>query len=62
MLNKNWGVSYSSAYNQNILQCEGVDQTADGNKIAKFSYKGYGPQKSDIFSRWHAQIGLRVTF
>ncbi len=62
MLNKNWGVSYSSAYNQNILQCEGVDQTADGNKIAKFSYKGYGPQKSDIYSRWHAQIGLRVTF
>lgn len=62
MINKNWGKIYASAYNQTVLTCVNNTAAADGSQIGNFQYLGYGPKVSDISSRWHAQIGLRVTF
>lgn len=62
MLNKKWGASYSSAYNLSPLTMNGLSTDADGNKIASFSYNKAEIQKSDISSRWHCQVGVRLTF
>jgi heme-degrading monooxygenase HmoA len=62
MLNKKWGASYSSAYNLSPLTMTGLSTDADGNKIASFSYNKAEIQKSDISSRWHCQVGVRLTF
>ncbi|MCI1247265.1 MAG: carboxypeptidase regulatory-like domain-containing protein [Prevotella sp.] len=63
LINKHWGEFYSSAYNENILQVQSVsfDKTT---KVATPSYTflGYTPTLSDYSSRWHMQVGLRVTF
>ncbi|MCI1848836.1 MAG: TonB-dependent receptor, partial [Prevotella sp.] len=63
MINKHWGKFYSSLWNANILQVQNVafDKTS---KIATPSYTFVGetPAISDYSSRWHMQIGLRVTF
>ena len=61
LLNHNWGTSYELAYNETILKV--TKMTASGtNYVPTYTYLGYGPRKSDIFSRWHMQIGLRATF
>ncbi|MDP2724124.1 MAG: carboxypeptidase regulatory-like domain-containing protein [Bacteroidales bacterium] len=62
LINKDWGASYSSYYNVQILKVTALTTDADGNKIPTYSFQGSEVTKSDIFSRWHAQIGLRVTF
>lgn len=62
MLNHNWGTYYASSYNENILQVDGTSKDAKGNQVAKYTYVGNAPTISDFYSRWHAQIGLRVTF
>ena len=59
MLNKKWGASYESAYNLSPLTLEYFDKTT-GN--AAFSYNKAEIQKSDISSRWHCQVGVRLTF
>lgn len=61
MLNHDWGTYYSGGYNNNILTVAGLDKEGD-NRVAKYSFLGYGPSISDVYSRWHAQIGLKVTF
>ena len=63
LLNKNWGTTYSSVYNINKLRVAGTaDGTAANTKVASFQYFDNAPYVSDVASRWHAQIGLRVTF
>ena len=63
LLNKNWGTTYSSVYNINKLRVAGTaDGTAANTKVASFQYFDNVPYVSDVASRWHAQIGLRVTF
>ncbi len=62
LLNKKWGENYSSSYNHDILQVSKINTAADGNKFATFKYVGNEPTVSDIYSRWHIQLGLRVTF
>lgn len=59
MLNKKWGASYESAYNLSPLTLEYFDKTT-GN--AAFSYNNAEIKKSDISSRWHCQVGVRLTF
>lgn len=59
MLNKKWGASYESAYNLSPLTLEYFDKTT-GNAV--FSYNKAEIQKSDISSRWHCQVGVRLTF
>ena len=58
MLNKKWGASYESAYNLSPLTLEYFDN----NKNAVFSYNKAEISKSDISSRWHCQVGVRLTF
>ena len=47
LLNHDWGTSYSSALS---------------HQIGVFSFSGQTPQINNIASRWHMQIGMRVTF
>ncbi|MBN2639085.1 MAG: TonB-dependent receptor [Bacteroidales bacterium] len=61
LINHKWGTSYSSAYNEQILKVTALNNV-NGNMIPTYSFQGNSVSKSDIFSRWHAQIGLRFTF
>lgn len=63
LLNKKWGKVYSSSYAENILNVTSVSYDRN-TKIATPSYRflGYKPEVSDIYSRWHMQLGLRATF
>ena len=62
LLNKKWGADYSSYYNVQILKVTALTADANGNQVPTYSFQGSEVTKSDIFSRWHAQIGLKVTF
>ncbi len=63
LLNKKWGANYSSAYNVSPLSVAGFQHDAQGNQIAEYTYnKNNGIQKNDIYSRWHMQVGVRLTF
>lgn len=63
MLNKNWGATYGNVYNQSPLSTQTVSTDANGNKVASFAYNSNSyPTKSNISSRWHCQVGLRLTF
>jgi len=62
LLNKEWGANYSSYYNVQILKVTSLTTDENGNKIPTYSYQGSEVTKSDFYSRWHAQVGLRVTF
>ena len=61
MLNKKWGASYSSAYNLSPLSVEYMT-TQNGVKTAAYSYNNAEIEKDDIASRWHAQVGVRLSF
>ena len=62
MLNKKWGAVWSQTYNVSPLKCMGVDNV-DGAKVAKFQWNGQTePDKSNVASRWHAQVGVKLTF
>jgi len=62
LLNHDWGTYYASSYAQSILNVESVKTDANGNKYATYSFVGNAPTISEFYSRWHAQIGFRVTF
>ncbi len=62
LVNKKWGASYSSYYNVQILKVTALTDDGYGNKVPTYSFQGSEVTKSDIFSRWHAQIGIRMTF
>lgn len=62
MLNKKWGASYSSAYNLSPVSMTGLTTGADGNRTASFTYNNAEINKDDIASRWHAQVGVRLSF
>ena len=62
LLNHHWGTSYSSALSQQILRVDQVKDDGAGNKYGVFSFAGQSPQINTMNSRWHMQLGLRVTF
>lgn len=62
MLNKNWGAVYASDYNVSPLKVTALSTDADGNEVPTYSYQDDKVYKSDFLSRWHGQIGLRITF
>lgn len=63
MLNKKWGASWGNAYNVTPLKVIGLDKAADGAYTAKYQWNGYTePSKSNIYSRWHAQLGFKLIF
>ncbi len=62
MLNKKWGASYSSAYNLSPISVEYMTTTENGERTPAYSYNRAEIEKNDIASRWHAQVGVRLTF
>ena len=62
MLNKKWGATYGNIYNVSPVRVTGL--TADGNTYTpSFQYNSNnGITKSDVSSRWHAQVGVRLSF
>ena len=62
MLNKEWGANYSSAYNLSPLTVTSLSTDANGNRTASYIYNNAEISKDDISSRWHCQVGVRLTF
>ncbi|MBP3739364.1 MAG: carboxypeptidase regulatory-like domain-containing protein [Muribaculaceae bacterium] len=63
MLNKKWGAVYSSSYNVTPLNCTKTEKVAEGVYRANYTWNGYTePTKNAIFSRWHAQVGVKLIF
>ncbi len=63
LLNRAWGMYYSSTYNRSILQLDAMTKDAQGNMTPTYSF--YDDNKiglSDFNSRWRCQLGVRVTF
>jgi len=63
LFNKKWGTHWASAYNVQPLKCVGLQKEANGVYVGKYQWYDYtDPNKSDISSRWHAQIGVKLIF
>lgn len=62
MFNRDWGTYYSSAYNLQVLKVTAVGNSADGNKVPTYTWNGNTIGVNDVYSRWHMQLGVRVTF
>jgi len=62
MLNKNWGTVYGYDYNVQPLKVTALTTNSNGDKIPTYSYQDDKVYKSDFSSRWHLQVGLKVTF
>jgi hypothetical protein len=62
MINKNWGAVYSSDYTVSPLKVTKLTANTAGNYVPTYSYQDDKVYKSDFLSRWHLQVGLRVTF
>lgn len=62
LLNPNWGINYSSAYNLQILEVTALTPDADGNMTPTYAFNPKQLYVNDFYSRWRAQLGLRVTF
>lgn len=63
MLNKKWGASYSVNWTYAPLTVSSLSTDASGNKVATYTYNSNNaPTKNDISSRWHCQVGVRLTF
>ncbi len=62
MLNKEWGSVYSSDYNVQPLKVTKLTANSNGDYVATYSYQEDQVYKSDFQSRWHLQVGLKVTF
>lgn len=58
LLNKEWGTYYSSAYNLQVLKYEHIKDTNED----VFSFNNGKIDINDIYSRWRAQLGLKVIF
>lgn len=63
MLNKKWGASWGGVYNVSPLKYIGANRTATGAYVAKYQWNDYTkPNKANISSRWHAQVGIKLIF
>jgi len=62
LLNRDWGTYYSGSIYENIVEVAEVKKAADGSRTAVYNFLGQRPDVNDIYSRWHGQVGLRLTF
>lgn len=66
MLNKEWGATYKVNWNYSPLKIDKlVKTTTDAGNVytPTYTYNANNkPDKSDVGSRWHCQVGLRLTF
>lgn len=63
MLNKKWGANYYLPYNLTPVTVSG-STNADGILVPEYTFKDQSNvlTKNDISSRWHYQVGVRLTF
>lgn len=63
MLNKRWGANYYLPYNLTPLTVSG-QKDDNGILIPAYTFKDTSNvlTKNDISSRWHCQVGVRLTF
>lgn len=61
LLNKKWGAIYGSMYNQSVLKVTKVTN-ADGVATPTFGYNNPSIYANNISSRWHMQVGCKITF
>ena len=61
MLNKKWGATYGSLYNLSPISVTKLT-TVNGQTTPNYIYNKSEITKSDVSSRWHAQVGVRLTF
>lgn len=61
LLNHKWGASYGSSYNRSYLS---VSKVVNNNGVATPTFKNnvWTADPANISSRWHMQIGCKVTF
>ncbi|WP_068704655.1 TonB-dependent receptor [Paludibacter jiangxiensis] len=62
MLNKEWGAVYGSDYTVQPLKVTAMTKNANGDYVPTYSYQDDKVYKSSFSSRWHMQVGLKVTF
>ena len=63
LINKKWGTYYVADYNVSPLKVTKLTDDGNGNKIPTYAWNGGDKvYVSDIYSRWHAQIGLKIIF
>ena len=67
MLNKKWGTQYGNAYNVSPITVDAVSTAAgaDGKVVTTPTYSynaNSNPNAAPVLSRWHCQVGLRLTF
>lgn len=61
LLNKKWGATYGSMYNLSVLKVSNV-KASNGVATPTFGYNNPSIYANNISSRWHMQIGCKVTF
>lgn len=62
MLNKKWGATYGNIYNVSPIRVMSIASDG-GTYTPAFVYNSNNTiSKSDVSSRWHAQVGIRLTF
>lgn len=63
MLNKKWGANYYLPYNVAPVTVSGKTN-AEGILVPEYTFKDQSNvlTKNDISSRWHCQVGVRLTF
>ena len=62
LLNRGWGLYYSSAYNLQVLELAGQNTDAAGNVTPVYKFNPQTISINDFYSRWRCQLGVRVTF
>ncbi len=62
LLNKKWGAYYNSTTYLTPLYVNKAEYNTDGNKEVTFTYQDTNIYKNAIQSRWHMQLGVKVTF
>ncbi len=62
LLNPEWGIYYSGAYNLQILNVAGLTKDSKGNVTPTYKYNPQELYTSDFMSRWRCQLGFRLTF
>ena len=63
LLNREWGLSYSSTITRSPLNVVSLTKDASGNMVPEFSFKKDNAiYLQDFNSRWRFQLGVKFTF
>jgi len=62
LLNPEWGIYYSGAYNLQILNVTALSKDSKGNMTPTYKFNPKTLYVSDFMSRWRCQLGFRLTF